>query len=278
MKLMKNILLITLVLCAAAANAQFYYTDVLGTKQTNQLNKLMQANSLKKVTGKSFESNNEVSEGFLLEQTISNNGQKVVTKSGTVKTGISYFTSVLQGGRLAKTTDSSMNAIVNSEYAYDSKGNLTSLSSVSKDFDGLFSSTEKHLWTYNSNNVPEKMLKIKNETDTTIVSFVLDGEANVAEEIWKKNNRTIETYYYYYNAKKQLTDIVRFNRKANQLLPDFIFEYDSRGRVNQMTQSQHSRANYLIYKISYNEAGFKDKEYLFNKTKEFLGKVEYSYQ
>jgi hypothetical protein len=45
-----------------------------------------------------------------------------------------------------------------------------------------------------------------------------------------------------------------------------------------MTQTQRGRANYLIWKYNYNENGMKNKEVVYNKQKEFLGKIEYTYQ
>ena len=122
------------------------------------------------------------------------------------------------------------------------------------------------------------MLKIKNGTDTTVITFKYDDAGNVGEETWMKNNRVIETYYYYYNAKKQLTDVVRFSRKAKAMLPDYMFEYDTKGHITQMTQTQKGSANYLVWKYQYNEDGMKEKEVVYNKQKEMLGRIEYKYQ
>jgi hypothetical protein len=122
------------------------------------------------------------------------------------------------------------------------------------------------------------MLRIKNNVDTTYVSFTHDEAGNIAEETWKRKNRTIETYYYYYNQKNQITDIVRYSKKAKRMLPDFILEYDEKGRVMQMTQNQSASANYLVWRYVYNTKGLKEKEMVYNKQKQFLGKIEYNYQ
>jgi hypothetical protein len=45
-----------------------------------------------------------------------------------------------------------------------------------------------------------------------------------------------------------------------------------------MTQTQSGSANYLIWRYSYNENGMKEKEVVFNKQKELLGRIEYRYQ
>jgi len=279
MLLMKNKLLVALLFFSGVeAKAQYYYSDIIGTKQTNQQYKLLRAFEFKKVNATSFDGRNEPSKDFLLEQTISNDGRKVTTRSATIGISESYFIGYYQNNKIVRTVDSSRNALNTTTYEYDNTGKTTSVTVNNKDFDGTYSNSETHLWSYNEKGLPEKMLKIKNQTDTTLVTFTYDTDDNIADETWKKNNRTIETYYYYYNSRKQLTDIVRFSRKAKALLPDYLFEYDNSGHVIQMTQTLSGSANYLIWKYNYNENNMKVKELVYNKQKEFLGKIEYSYQ
>lgn len=276
---MKNSLLVLLLLVFAGnAKSQYYYNDIIGTQQANQQYKAFLANQLKKVTAISYEGNNQPSTDFLLEQTIDNQNQQVITRSKSVANGEAFFISNYRGNRLNKTVDSSNNAINTVLYEYYGDGKLKSTTSTNKDFDGTLINTEKHSWSYNEKGLPESMLRVKNNTDTTYVSFTFDDAGNVAEEIWKRNNRVTETYFYYYNAQQKLTDIVRFNKKAKRMLPDFILEYDEKGRVARMTQTQSASANYLVWKYTYNTQGLKDRELVYNKQKEFLGKVEYRYQ
>lgn len=275
---MKNLFAFTLILLSYSSYSQYYYSDVLGTRQTNQQYKLIQSQQLKRIVATGYESTNEPSKDFLLEQQVNANSQQIITRSATIGSGESIFTSVYSNGRITRTHDSSSNAINTVEYSYDQSGSLLSTTAVSKDFDGLFTSTEVHKWSFNETGQPVQMLKIKNAVDTTYITFKLDEKGNVAEELWKRNNREIEAYYYYYNDKNQLTDIARFSRKAKQLLPDYIFEYDANGRIVQMTQAQANSANYLIYRYVYNDRGLKEKEQVYNKRKEYLGKIEYNYQ
>ena len=275
---MKNLFVLALMLCAKYSYSQYYYSDIIGTGQTNQQYKLIQGSGLKRIVAAGFEANNEPSKDFVLEQQVNNNAQQIVTRSATIGSLESFFTSSYQNGKISRTYDSNSNAINVVEYKYDNEGKLISTQSISKDFDGTFMSTETHLWNYNGSLHPTQMLKIKNGTDTTFITFKYDDNGNVAEEIWQRKNREIERYYYYYNDKKQLTDIARYNRKAKQLLPDYMFEYDANGRINQMTQTQAATANYLIYRYAYNDRGLKEKEQVYNKKKEYLGKIEYSYQ
>lgn len=263
---------------SSSAFSQFYYNDIIGTQQTNQQYKSLINNQLKKVSAISYESNNQPSEDFLLEQLIDVNKQQIITRSKTTTNGESYFISHYLRNRIAKTVDSSNSAINTVQYQYELDGKLRSTQLINKDFDGTLRSNEVHNWFYNAEGKPDKMHRIKNNIDTTYVSFVYDEAGNVAEETWRHKNRTTETYYYYYNDKKQLTDIVRYNRKAKQMLPDFILEYDEKGRVVQMTQTQSAAANYLIWRYAYNAQGLKQKEMVYNKQKDFLGKIEYNYQ
>ena len=88
----------------------------------------------------------------------------------------------------------------------------------------------------------------------------------------------LETYYYYYDAKKQLTDIVRFNARLRKFFPDFIFEYDGVGRISQMTQVSMGSGSYIVWKYSFNDKGLKLEEAGFDKEKKLVGKMVYSYE
>ena len=87
----------------------------------------------------------------------------------------------------------------------------------------------------------------------------------------------IENYYYYYNDKNWLTDIVRYNNKAKKMLPDFLYEYDTEGRVSKMIQVIAGGTNYNIWVYTYNSLGLKEKEVCYDKKKQLLGTVEYLY-
>ncbi|HEX8331156.1 MAG TPA: hypothetical protein VF622_00970 [Segetibacter sp.] len=267
-----------LLLIVSQSIGQYYYSDIIGTQQTNQQYKTLIAHQLKKISATSYEGNNQPTSDFLLDQVIDNNKQQVITRSKSPTNGESYFISTYLHNKLSKTVDSSNSAINTVQYQYEKDGKIKSISSINKDFDGTLRSNEVHTWFYNTAGQPEKMLRIKNNLDTTYVSFTYDEAGNIAEETWRRKNRVQETYYYYYNPKNQLTDIVRYSKKAKRMLPDFILEYDEKGRVMQMTQTQSASANYLVWRYVYNTNGLKEKEMVYNKQKEFLGRIEYSYQ
>lgn len=275
--MMKKLLIAGLLLILGRqADAQYYYLDIIGTQQTNDQYKKIIQHNLSSISATSYEQSNEPNTDFVLEQTIGNN--QITTRSASINSKESYFISYYTSRKLAKTVDSNNSAINTVEYKYNTQGKLLSTTSSNKDFDGTFDQSEVHQWQYDDAGHPVKMLKIKNNADTTIVECKVDAAGNIIEESWKKNNRVVETYYYYYNAKNQLTDVVRYNRKAKQMLPDIMFEYDAAGLVSQMIQTQGTSANYLIWRYVYNNNGLKEKEFAFNKKKELLGKIEYAYK
>jgi len=122
------------------------------------------------------------------------------------------------------------------------------------------------------------MIRIKDKTDSTVVRLKKDDHNNVAEELWIKKRRVIEHYFYYYNSNNQLTDIVRFNNKAQQMLPDFLFEYDANAMLSQLTQIPQGSSDYVIWQYIYDERGLKTKDVLFDKHQQLLGTVTYTYQ
>lgn len=274
---MKQIIFVILVFSFSfVGNAQFYYFDIIGTKQTNQLYKQLKTSGYTKITGISY-NGSEPSKDFILEQTISKNGS-ITTKSASVGSSESYFIGYYQDDKIVRSVDSGKSATNTIYYTYDKDGKVVFVNSTSNDFDGTYTNTENHVWSYNEKGLPEKMLKIKNNLDTTVVTFKYDEEDNVTEEKWSKNNREVENYYFYYSPKKQLTDIVRYSRKAKAMLPDYIFEYNSSDQLSQMTQVQSGNANYLIWRYAYNEKGLKAREVAYNKEKELMGRIEYSYE
>ena len=121
------------------------------------------------------------------------------------------------------------------------------------------------------------MLKIKNRTDTTYVTFVADEKGNVTEEHSMRKNQQLPTYYYYYDDKNQLTDIVRYNPRAKRLLPDYMFEYDEEGRISSVVIVPEAGSDYEKWFYSYYENGLKGQEACYNKKQELQGRIEYQY-
>lgn len=175
-----------------------------------------------------------------------------------------------------QTKDSSANVLSVTKYEYNADGNISTISTTSDDAFMNSHSTEVHKWMY-KDNMPAQMLRIKDKLDTTLVTFTLEG-GNIAQEIWKRKGHVAETYYYYYNTKKELSDIVRFNIRVRKMLPDFVYEYDEAGHIVQMMQVPNGSSDYMVWKYRYNTNGLKQSEFLFNKQQQQVGRIEYKYQ
>ncbi len=258
-------------------NGQYYYNDIIAIQQVNKQYQLLKNNHISKVTAQSFESNSMPTENFMLSQNITDNAGKIVTISEFPSTGKSISISYYENDRIVKTVDSSDNVADTVLYVYDNNGNLETITTITDDSFMVSHSVEIHEWHY-VNNQPDYMLRIKDKTDTTYIRFVKDEQGIPAEEHWEKKGRKVESYYYYYNDVHQLTDIVRFNLKAQRMLPDFLFGYNAEGRLVQFTQIPQGSSDYLTWRYQYNTNGLRQKEICYNKQKQIVGRIEYTYQ
>jgi len=274
---MKILLALSAVLFSGVGYGQYYFNDIVATQQGNQNYQILRTNKVKKVIATSFEQDNTSTEGFLLSQTLSIDGKKLVTQSGTISGKKNQVTSFFELGKLKK-TQSFSNGIDNKmEYAYNEKGQLKQLILNSGDTSVKYKSNETREWKYLANGQLLSVLKIKNNADTTEALLVLDEKGNVVEEHWKKKQKEIDTYYYYYNTANQLTDIVQYNTRLKKLVPVYVFEYDSNGSIQQMTQLSLG-GKYLVWKYSYNSKGLKLMETCFDQENKILGKITYQYE
>lgn len=188
---------------------------------------------------------------------------------------INYYDSL---GRIIQIAEDEKYVNTNTWFYYNAKGQIDSIISKSIDTGFNHQAIEKHIWKYNKKGDIDSMLKIKNAKDTTYIVFVLDENNLPAEERWIRKNKVTETYFYYYNPKQQLTDIVRFNTRVKKLLPDFLFEYNDDNTLKSITQVPVSSSNYLTWEYFYDAQGRKIKELCKNKLKQAIGKVTYQYQ
>jgi hypothetical protein len=277
-RLMKQLpVLLVCLFVSGVGYSQHYYYDIISNQQSNANYKLLRQTNVSVVKGISYEADNSLSENFALQQELSRDKKTLTTTTTNTNNFTTTTISYYQDDRLIKTTDN-ISTITNSvDYQYDAKGRLTLISTQSVDPEHNGSSNEVHQWIYKENGTPDHMLKIKNKSDTVTVEFNYDEKGNVAEERWRYKNRTLNTYYYYYNDNGQLTDIVSYNAKVKKMLPEITFDYDSNGRINQMLQTVPGSTNYMVWKYTYDERGLKQKDVCFNKNKQQVGRVEYTY-
>lgn len=261
---------------AITAKAQYYYKDIIVTGQINANYRVLKDNKVSRVTltpSALDPSQNTVT----LRQTVYPLQKLVVTYTKVPDATESWLKSYYNAnGFLIKTVDSSADVVTSSLYEYDAAGRIVTISNNSVPVNDP-AETETHQWIYNGNGQPVQMVKIKNGNDSTLVSFTADEQGNVAEEnaVHKKNNSG--TTYYYYDAQHHLTDVARFNTRANRILPDYMFEYNDAAQLTQMIVVPEGSADYQTWKYVYNQQGLKEKDVCYSKQKEMVASIEYVY-
>ncbi len=256
--------------------AQYYYNDLLANRQTNQRYNLLSQLGIKKVTITSYDGNSPESAGFTAEQSLDAGKRTLRTQTTANNQGQSLLEAVYnEKGWLIKTRDTAQNASNRSNYTYNAAGQLLQLETTS--YSDNITTTEIHWWKYDAAGKPASMLRVRNNTDTTRVSFVLDEKGNPVEEKAIRTNLPAIIYYYYYDAANRLTDIVRYNAKAQRLLPDYIFEYNENNQVKKMTLVPAGSNAYEQWFYQYLPNGLRRMELVYNKEQQLMGKVEYQY-
>lgn len=278
---MKNVFLIIVLFIHQLTYSQFYYKDILGAGETNAQIKSLIASGIRTVSLKSYESDGSPSEQFDIRQEVSRNPVilKTISRTGQEEDRresflISLFNDKLQ---LVRTSDSSSGFVNVSEYDYDINGQITRITTQTKDSAGRVVMSEIHDWVYNNSGKAEKMIRWKNGVLMDEIRFVYDAAGNMIEEQTLKNAVMTQSVYYYYNDKNQLTDIVRYNENARRLLPDYLFEYSADGKMIQKITVPGNSSDYLIWRYQYDQRGLKTKEACYNKEKKLLGRIDYSY-
>ena len=262
---------------AANAQAQYYYKDIISNRQVLADMKAYRENKIHAITIKSFDDDGTESAGFFCKKEISRDYRHTSMFTRADIAPASEFTSAFDAdGRLLSTSDSSALSVTEIKYSYDTKNRISNIMSVVRSRDEDFHNviSEEHIYTYDENDVPVKMLLVKNGRDTTLILFATDDKGNVAIE---KDTKKGSKYYYYYDAKKRLTDIVRGTETQARLKPDYIFEYTSAGLVSQMTSVEEGSSNYFVWKYNYDN-GLRVKERCYSNERRLMGSIEYEYK
>ena len=274
---MKTLFAVFVCFISVAASAQYYYKDIVGTKESADLISTYQKNKVKLVVLKSYTINNTPLDNLSIQQEFSpaQKTLRTITKTGFLEP--SYLTTYFDAsGRITKTIDSAGDAVKTTIYNYNGTGLLTSIVTTYGDSLATLKSDE-HIWQYDAQNRISRMLRVKNKQDTTVVNFKWDAAGNVIEEQETRHFIKDEPVYYYYDNKNRLTDIVRFNKKASRLLPEQMFNYAANNQLVERTTVPQNSDDYLIWRYRFNEQGLKVKEEIYNKQKELTGTVEYQY-
>jgi YD repeat-containing protein len=278
-KWMKSLLgLLILISLGSTAWAQHYYNDILLTEQNRKKQELYRQNKVKAVKTSAFDAEGKSIEGFSSDQTVSADFREIRTTTITTLTGTSESTSYYnENGQLIKSIDTTEGLNNTITYSYDPSGKIVRILNISAS-PGDFRIKEEHLWTYDSKGRPARMVRIRNDKDSSFVSFSTDEKGNIAIEKIVERGRESRIYYYYYDDKNRLTDIVRYNNKAGRLLPDYLFEYDDEGRLSTMTVVPEGTGDYQKWFYSYFDEGLKGQDACYSKSKVLIARVEYAYQ
>lgn len=276
---MKTAFLIPFIcLLAVTAHSQYYYNDLVVAGEQMKKRAVWLKQRVKSVRFNSYDGNNQPIEGFKCEQNVKNNFTEITTITTTTLSGATENTAFFNtGGQLIKTVDTSDGNKTVITYLYDANNRITDVTSIATS-PGNYINKEQHLWSYDNAGKPLRMLKIKNNSDTTYVTFVPDEKGNPGEEKSIRQGQALPTRYYYFDDNNRLTDIVRYIPRVKKLFPDYIFEYDAQDHITSMLVTIEGTGDYQKWLYTYDEKGLKVKDECFSKTKVLIGKVEYKYQ
>lgn len=276
---MKKLPSLGLLLFFFQASSQYYYKDIVAAEDIARQMKTYIANDVKKVTATGITPQGMAVSAFGETHEVLSNG-KILKITTRINQTVSLLRHTFNdAGQLISTVDSVAGVRGVTTYTYDGNGKISSITNSATDADSSaeFSQTEIHNYQYKNGKL-DKMWRIINGKDSLEVRFGVDETGNVIEERRFKTRVLSDPIYYYYDEKNRLTDIVRFNYKANRLLPDFLFEYDERDRVIQkISTTSGGNIGYLTWRYLFNEKGLKTKEALFNKDKQLQGRIDYTY-
>jgi len=258
------------------ADAQYYYKDIVVTGQINANYRALRSNRVNTVVLVPS-ALDPAQTTVTLKQTVYPAQQLVITYTKVPDAPESWLKSYYNaGGFLIKTTDSSADVVTTSLYQYDAAGRVAGISSNSVPVNDP-AEKEVHTWRYNSNGQPVEMIKIKDDSDTTFVSFTPDEQGNPGEEKAVRKKNSLGTTYYYFDAQHRLTDVAKYNVKANRILPEYMFEYNDAMQITQMIVVPEGSADYQTWKYIYNQQGLKEKDVCYNKQKQMVAGIEYTY-
>lgn len=261
-----------------STTAQYFYKDIVSNKQLLNDMAAYKENKIKTINIISVETNGMPSEGFFCQKKFNRDYTKSELFTRADMASASMLTSTFnKKGLLERTHDSSDIAVTTNRYSYDENDRIVSIfSSIrSQDDDFLTEIVEEHIYSYSQSGIPEQMIRVKNRTDSTLILFAADDNNQVAIE---KDTKSGTKFYYYYDAKNRLTDIVQENEFKPRLKPDYIFEYNnSAGKMSAMTTTEEGVNDFYVWRYTY-DGNLRIKEKCYNRAKQLLGSIEYQYK
>ncbi|MGZ4049724.1 MAG: hypothetical protein ACXVNN_10200, partial [Bacteroidia bacterium] len=165
---------------STSVNGQYYYKDIWNNQQLVKEFNILKNDNLKTIKIKSFEDDNQPSEGFFCEKKINKNytQSQMISKSNV--TGQSLLVSDYNAnGQPVKTTDDTPTTTSVTDYEYDPNGQLKMIRTVTKGDDDSESITETREYFYDEKGMPLKMLRKKGDNLISTIHFVSDANGNI---------------------------------------------------------------------------------------------------
>lgn len=258
-------------------NAQYYYKDIMSTARENNDFSILKSSNIKLVKISSFDENDKPSEGFFCEKRFNKNFSQSKLMTNSNITGESLLiTDYNNNGDVIKTTSSTPHSTNIAEYNYDANGKIISIHTSTKAEGDSNSIIESHEYIY-ENGIPLKMLRKKNNTLISTITFVKDSKGNIVEE--DPSGKSIDKkYFYYYDDSNRLTDVVHYNPAAQRLLPDYMFEYTNGNKPDKIISVDETGRNYFIWRYAYDDKKLPEIQKCYSKEKQLLGTIQYDYQ
>lgn len=277
---MKYLFLLALVITQQTIFSQYYYRDIVTTGENNVYLSALFNNKVTNITATEYNNRGQKNTDLNDWQEINYTNRIIRQTTRDRLTKATVYSRFDEQFRLIDLADTSGGIINNIKYTYNNKSQLTNITKHVVEPGLNTNQTEQFVWSYANDGLPEKMLRIINQSDTTEYRFARDEKGNIGEEQqYRLNHPFGQPIYYYYDNKNRLTDIVRYNTRLKMLMPELMFEYDDQNRVIQKTQVISSVSkDYVIWRYIFNDKGLKTKEVLFDKNKDQTGRIDFQYQ
>lgn len=261
--------------------AQYFYQDLYSTWQTNAKQQQYRKWRVKKIQIYSYDANHERDNSFSVEKRFEADYHDVYSVTHSVVNGDSWLTSTFDSAyRIVQSVDSSNFAVNSTRYQYDSAGRLTRIDILSRTPStaiGETMLTETHLFRYDASGHPLQMWKIKNQTDTSIVRFVVDSAGRVTQEKDSLDGRVL-SFYFSYTADGLLSGILRYDSAAQKAVPTLLWTYDDAGMIRRMMVIAGGNGGSNVWEYAYDARGLLQTERCLADGKTFIGSVEYTYE
>lgn len=268
-------------LIGQSVQAQYFYQDLYSTWQANAKQNMYRQLNVKKIQVFSYDPYHERDNSFSVEKIFARDYRVVNSITQSSVNGDSWLKNTYDSQyRIVESWDSSNFAINLTNYRYDSAGRLIEINILSRtpaQSIGEAMLTEKHLFAYDQQGRPLRMIRIKNQTDTSMAIFQIDTAGRVVQEVDSIDGRTF-VFHFSYAGKGLLTGIFRYDARLQKTIPIQTWEYDDQQQVRRMTTNAGGNGGMNVWLYDYDPHHLVQRERCLADGKTFIGSVEYTYE